>query len=80
MLDSGFNKAWGEEHPSFEKPIQSENQTIEVQLAKYGAKSKDIDIASNLIFISTLAPGTGSSPKKTWSIESRWASTPIPST
>lgn len=57
MLDSGFNKAWGEEHPSFEKPIQSENQTIEVQLAKCGAKSKDIDIASNLIFISTLAPG-----------------------
>ena len=50
MLDSGFNKAWGEEHPPFEKPIQSENQTIEVQLAKCGAKSKDIDIASNLNF------------------------------
>ena len=41
--NSGFNKAWGEEHPPFEKPIQSENQTIEVQLAKCGAKSKDID-------------------------------------
>lgn len=47
MLDTGFDKEWVEHKLPFEKPHQSEDQTIEAQLAKIGVKPGDIDIVIN---------------------------------
>ncbi len=47
MIDTGFDKAWVERKLPFEKPEQSEDQTIEAQLAKIGVKPEEIDIVIN---------------------------------
>ena len=47
MIDTGFNKEWVERKLPFEKPEQSEEQTIPAQLAKIGVKPEDIDIVIN---------------------------------
>ena len=39
MIDTGFDKAWVERKLPFEKPEQSEDQTIEAQLAKIGVQA-----------------------------------------
>ena len=39
MIDTGFDKAWVERKLPFEKPQQSEDQTIEAQLAKIGVRA-----------------------------------------
>ena len=38
MIDTGFDKGWVERKLPFEKPEQSEDQTIEAQLAKIGVR------------------------------------------
>jgi 4-pyridoxolactonase len=47
MLDTGFDKAWVERKLPFEKPEQSEEQTIPAQLARLGVKPEEIDIVIN---------------------------------
>jgi 4-pyridoxolactonase len=47
MIDTGFDKAWVERKLPFEKPQQSEAQTIAAQLAKIGVKPEEIDIVIN---------------------------------
>ena len=47
MIDTGFDKAWVERKLPFEKPEQSEEQTIEAQFAKIGVKPEEIDIVIN---------------------------------
>ena len=47
MIDTGFDKAWVERKLPFEKPQQSEDQTIAAQLAKIGVKPEEIDIVIN---------------------------------
>ena len=47
MLDTGFDKAWVERKLPFEKPEQSEEQTIQAQLATLGVKPEEIDVVIN---------------------------------
>ncbi|MFN8593034.1 MAG: N-acyl homoserine lactonase family protein [Thermomicrobiales bacterium] len=47
MIDTGFDKAWVERKLPFEKPEQSEEQTIAGQLAKLGVSPDEIDIVIN---------------------------------
>ncbi|MDF3017469.1 MAG: hypothetical protein K0R44_2694 [Thermomicrobiales bacterium] len=47
MIDTGFDKSWVERKLPFEKPEQSEDQTIQAQLAKIGVKPEEIDIVIN---------------------------------
>lgn len=47
MIDTGFDKEWVERKLPFEKPEQSEEQTIEAQLGKIGVKPDEIDIVIN---------------------------------
>jgi len=47
IIDTGFDKAWVEAKLPFEKPEQSQDQTIEAQLAKIGVKPDEIDIVVN---------------------------------
>ena len=47
LLDTGFTKEWVDRKLPFEKPQQSEEQTIPAQLAKVGLTPEDIDIVVN---------------------------------
>jgi 4-pyridoxolactonase len=47
MIDTGFAKDWVERKLPFEKPEQSDEQTIASQLAKIGVKPEEIDIVIN---------------------------------
>lgn len=47
MIDTGFDKAWVERKLPFEKPEQSEEQTISAQLAKIGVRPEEIDVVVN---------------------------------
>jgi 4-pyridoxolactonase len=47
MIDTGFDKAWVERKLPFEKPTQTEEQTIEAQLANIGVKPEEIDVVVN---------------------------------
>jgi 4-pyridoxolactonase len=47
LLDTGFDKEWVERKLPFEKPTQTEDQTIVAQLAKIGVKPEEIDIVVN---------------------------------
>lgn len=47
MLDTGFDKEWVERKLPFEKPTQTEDQTVAAQLAKLGVKPEEIDIVVN---------------------------------
>jgi 4-pyridoxolactonase len=47
MLDTGFDKDWVERKLPFEKPTQTEDQTVAAQLAKLGVKPEEIDIVVN---------------------------------
>lgn len=47
MLDTGFDKEWVDRKLPFEKPTQTEDQTIAAQLAKIGVKPEEIDIVVN---------------------------------
>jgi 4-pyridoxolactonase len=47
MLDTGFDKEWVERKLPFEKPTQTEEQTVAAQLAKLGVKPEEIDIVVN---------------------------------
>jgi 4-pyridoxolactonase len=47
LIDTGFDKPWVERVLPFEKPEQSEEQTIVGQLAKIGVRPEEIDILVN---------------------------------
>ena len=47
MLDTGFDRAWVERKLPFEKPAQSDDQTMPAQLAQIGVRPEDIDIVIN---------------------------------
>jgi len=47
LLDTGFEKEWVERNLPFEKPEQSEEQTIVAQLASVGVRPEEIDIVVN---------------------------------
>ena len=66
MIDTGFDKAWVERKLPFEKPEQSEEQTIEAQLAKIGVGRKRSTSSSTPTSISTTARTTSSSPQATF--------------
>jgi 4-pyridoxolactonase len=47
LIDTGFDKAWVDRVLPFEKPEQSEDQTIVNQLAKIGVRPEEIDVVVN---------------------------------
>ena len=47
LIDTGFEKAWVDRVLPFERPEQSEDQTIVNQLAKIGVRPEEIDIVVN---------------------------------
>ena len=47
LVDTGFDKEWVEEHLPFEKPQQSERQTLPAQLDLIGMTTDDVDIVVN---------------------------------
>src|SRR5690349_4154937 len=47
LIDTGFDRAWVERVLPFEKPQQTEEQTIVAQLAKIGVRPEDVDIVVN---------------------------------
>lgn len=47
LIDTGFDKAWVDRVLPFEKPEQTEEQTIVAQLAKIGVRPEDVDIVVN---------------------------------
>ena len=47
LIDTGFDRAWVERVLPFEKPLQTEEQTIVAQLAKIGVLPETVDIVVN---------------------------------
>lgn len=47
LIDTGFDKEWVERVLPFEKPMQTEEQTIVAQLARIGVLPEDVDIVVN---------------------------------
>lgn len=47
LIDTGFDRQWVERVLPFEKPLQTEDQTIVAQLARIGVLPEDVDIVVN---------------------------------